>query len=150
MTRPAELYMLYFLLLMLSLNALVGGGALILEPQGSLMGLNPDWLQNTPFNSYLVPGLLLFTFIGVLPLFAFISLLLRPNWRWANALNIFADKYWGWTYSLFTGIILITWIIVQEMLTHYFWLQTVFMIMGILIILFTLLPRVQKYYSQHH
>ncbi|KAA5539952.1 hypothetical protein [Adhaeribacter rhizoryzae] len=150
MTRPAELYILYFLLLMLSLNALVGGGALILDPQGSLMDLNPDWLQNTPFNSYLVPGLLLFTFIGLLPLFALISLLFRPNWHWANVLNIFADKYWGWTYSLFTGIILITWIIVQEMLTHYFLLHTVFIIMGILIILLTLLPRVQKYYSQHH
>ncbi|WP_146904591.1 hypothetical protein [Adhaeribacter aerolatus] len=141
MSRPAELYLLYFLLLVLSLNALVGGGALILKPQGSLMGLKPDWLQNTPFKSYLIPGLLLFVFNG---------LLLKPTWPWANVFNIFTDKYWAWTYSLLTGIILITWITVQEILIQYFWLQTVFIVMGLLIIICTLLPRVQKYYSLNH
>lgn len=149
MTRPAELYFLSFLHLVVSLNALVGGGALILDPSGSLMGLKPEWLQNTPFNSYLVPGLILFTLNGILPLFALTSLLLKPNWHWANRFNIYADKYWAWTYSLFVGLILITWIIVQVVLTHYFWLQPVFIVMGLLIIIFTLMPRVQKYFSLH-
>jgi len=86
MRRPPELIFLYALHFLLSLNALVGGGALILDPQGALMELDPNWLQHTPFKTYLVPGLILFIFNGLLPLFALICLLFEPDWHWANFL----------------------------------------------------------------
>jgi len=147
MKRPPELLFLYFLHLILSLNALIGGGALLLDPQGSLMGLQAEWLQQTPFDSYFIPGLLLFTLNGILPLFALATLLFQPRWQWANRLNIYADKYWAWTYSLFCGIIVVFWITMQGLFTHYFWLQPVFLLIGLLIIIFTLMPRIQRYYS---
>src|SRR5688572_12113981 len=109
MKYPVELYFLFFLHLLLSLNALIGGGAMILQPDGSLLKMQPGWLEHTPFQTYLIPGMILFICNGLFPLLALAGLWVKPKWSWANVLNIYADKYWAWTYSLFTGIILITW-----------------------------------------
>ena len=62
-------------------------------------------------------------------------------------LNIYPGKHWSWTISLYTGIITIVWIIVQQLLTEYFVLQPLISAVGILIVIVTLLPRVQKFYS---
>ncbi len=64
-----------------------------------------------------------------------------------NAFNIFSDKTWGWTYTLYTGIISVIWIVVQQLLTGYFILQPIIAGTGILIVIFCLMPRVQKYYT---
>jgi hypothetical protein len=54
----------------LGLGALFGGGALILAPDGHFLGMPTKLLAGSPFNSFLVPGIVLFTLIGVVPLFA--------------------------------------------------------------------------------
>jgi hypothetical protein len=54
----------------LGLGALFGGGALILGPDGHLLGMPTTLLAGSPFPSYLVPGIVLFTFVGVAPLVA--------------------------------------------------------------------------------
>lgn len=138
------LYMLLGLHLFLGLGAFAGGGMLILQPDGSLLGMEPGWLAQSPFSSYLIPGFLLFTFSGLLPLFTLLGLLIQPQWRWANALNIYPNRHWSWTYSLYSGIIVIAWITVQLIMTRYFWLQPVMIFTGLLIIIFTLTPSIMK------
>jgi hypothetical protein len=54
----------------LSLGALFGGGQFILAPDGHLLGMTVKSLSATPFPSFLIPGILLFTFVGVGPLVA--------------------------------------------------------------------------------
>jgi hypothetical protein len=54
----------------LGLGALFGGGAFILAPDGHLLGMPTSLLAGSPFPSYLVPGIVLFTFVGVAPLVA--------------------------------------------------------------------------------
>jgi hypothetical protein len=54
----------------LGLGALFGGGALILAPDGHLLGMPTKLLAGSPFPSYLVPGIVLFTFVGLAPLLA--------------------------------------------------------------------------------
>src|ERR1700682_2642760 len=54
----------------LGFGALFGGGALILAPDGHLLGMPTKLLSGSPFSSYLVPGLVLFTLIGLAPLLA--------------------------------------------------------------------------------
>lgn len=54
----------------LGLGALFGGGALILGPDGHLLGMPTTLLAGSPFNSFLVPGIILFTLVGVAPLIA--------------------------------------------------------------------------------
>src|SRR5438067_12386901 len=54
----------------LGLGALFGGGALILAPDGHLLGMPTKLLAGSPFSSFLVPGIVLFTFVGLAPLLA--------------------------------------------------------------------------------
>lgn len=54
----------------LGLGALFGGGALILGPDGQLLGMPTSLLAGSPFTSYLVPGIVLFTLVGIAPLLA--------------------------------------------------------------------------------
>jgi hypothetical protein len=54
----------------LGLGALFGGSALVLAPDGHLLGMPTSLLGGSPFTSYLVPGIILFTVIGLGPLLA--------------------------------------------------------------------------------
>src|ERR1700694_2499261 len=54
----------------LGLGALFGGGALILASAGPLLGMPTTLLAGSPFTSFLVPGIILFTFVGIAPLLA--------------------------------------------------------------------------------
>ncbi|MBK7231271.1 MAG: hypothetical protein IPH93_03095 [Saprospiraceae bacterium] len=146
MNRPFFLYPLILLHAFLGIGAFAGGGMLLLKPDGSLLGMNPEWLEHSPFNNYLIPGVILFIFCGFLPLLTLIGLLLKPNWRWPNALNIYSDKHWAWAFSLYSGIIVISWITIQLIMTQYFWLQPVMIFTGLLIIIFSLTPPVMKYF----
>src|ERR1700687_5286642 len=56
--------------ILLGIGAVGGGSLFILAPVGHLMGLPLKMLAGTPFHSFLVPGLLLFTFVGVAPFVA--------------------------------------------------------------------------------
>src|ERR1700682_3118196 len=54
----------------LGLGALFGGGQFILAPDGHLLGMTVKSLATTPFDSFLIPGILLFSFVGVGPFVA--------------------------------------------------------------------------------
>jgi hypothetical protein len=54
----------------LGLGAMAGGAPLILAPDGHLLGMTTRLLAGSPFHSYLVPGIVLFTLIGVCPMLA--------------------------------------------------------------------------------
>jgi len=54
----------------LGIGALFGGGALILAPDGHLLGMPTKLLAGSPFPNFLVPGIILFTFVGLAPLLA--------------------------------------------------------------------------------
>ncbi|CAN5366100.1 hypothetical protein BH23BAC1_BH23BAC1_20380 [soil metagenome] len=142
MNRLPEYYFLLFLHLLLGYNGLVGGAVLIIKPNGYLLGLNKNILDQSPFQDYLIPGTLLFFFFGLIPILILIGLIAKPAWKWANVFNINPDKHWSWTYSLFTGINLIIWITIQLSMVRYFWLQPVMISFGLLIIIFTMMPRV--------
>jgi hypothetical protein len=54
----------------LGLGALFGGGGFLPAPDGDLLGMPTSLLACSPFPSYLVPGIVLFTFVGIAPLIA--------------------------------------------------------------------------------
>ncbi len=140
MNRPFLLYLLLIPHLFLGISASAGGGLMLLKPDGSLLGMDPEWLHGSPFNNYFLPGLILFTTVGLFPLFTAVGLLLKPAWGWANALNIYTDRHWAWAYSLYAGIIVITWITVQLIMTHYFWLQPIMIFTGLHILILPCRP----------
>jgi hypothetical protein len=52
----------------LSIGALVGGGILAVAPRGEIIPLPVSALGGSPFDSYFVPGLILFSVLGLGPL----------------------------------------------------------------------------------
>ena len=148
MKRPFEIYILAFFLLFLSTGAIYGGGSLIISPDGSLLQMDPKWLDLIPFPNYLIPGIILFTLLGIFPLISLFGLFYGKANPLFNRINIYREKHWGWTFALYSGIISIAWIIIQQLMAEYFVLQSVIGINGLLIIILSLLPCVQKYYSK--
>ena len=53
------------LLVVQGLTGLLGGVQLALDPSGRRVGLAPAWLQGSPFDDYLWPGLILGSVLGL-------------------------------------------------------------------------------------
>jgi hypothetical protein len=146
--RPLAASVLIFLHVFLGLNGLLGGGAFLLRPDGSLLQMPLDNLAKSPFPNFAIPGLLLFAFLGLYPLAVAYSLWKRPSWRWPDSLNPFRRVHWAWAGSLAAGVIAVAWILVQVLWIPFWFLQAFILGWGVLIILVTLLPGVRRYYTR--
>lgn len=147
--KPGVLvFLLCCLHLFLGIGALWGGTMLVLAPDGSKLGMELTWLNHAPFTSFLIPGIILFVFMGVLPMLTCYGLLYKPDWVWANLLNIYRGKHWSWAFSLYAGIIVILWIVFQQVWTGYFWLQPVMIGTGLLIMIISLIPSVMNEFER--
>jgi len=91
------------LLFIVSLNALTAGNSFITDPSGSGLGISTDYLrQAAPFNNYLIPGIVLFTLIGVVScLIAILAIVKQRHYQFM---------------ILMQGCILVGWI-VRQLLT---------------------------------
>lgn len=133
----------------LAIGAFGGGMIFIMDPTGSLAGMSQDLLEGSIFPSYLIPGLILICILGVLPSITALGLMKRWHWEWAESLNIYQDKHWSWTFSLYIGFALIIWITVQVLIIKTLAiLHFIYICLGLIIQMITLLPRVQRKYTK--
>jgi hypothetical protein len=145
--KPFTAILLIIILIFQSISALFGGFELIIDPTGQLLQMPLSSLQDSPLNNFLIPGICLFVLLGLFPAFTVYCLLFRPKNKWINTLNIYKDKHAGWTYALYTGLMLIIWITVQIAIVGYGqFIQTLYASLGIIITLLSLLPKVMEYY----
>ncbi len=136
-SKPVALYIILALILFQGLSGIIGGIGLILDPSGKSLQIPLEWLENSPFSNYLIPGLILFFVLGIFPLFVFRGLLKKWKNIWLGALSI--------------AIMLIIWILVEILIISYQAeppLQLIYGSVGILLLIFTLLPSVKKYYTE--
>ncbi len=111
-------YLTIGLLLFVSLTALYGGVMLMQSPNGSALKMPLEWLNQSPFKDYFLPGLLLFTFNGLVGLV--VVLLILKRHPLAHPM-IFAQ-----------GTILIIWIVMQILLIqHASFLQVIYGAIGV-------------------
>lgn len=140
---------LLFLLAFLGLGAIGGGGVLIISPGGKLIGMPLSMLNQSPFTSFLFPGIILFTVLGLVPILLIIALLKKPESKLAERFNFFNDMHWSWSYSIYIAFILIFWIQIQMVfLSAVHWLHTIYMFFAVLIIFVALLPNVRNLYTK--
>jgi hypothetical protein len=144
-SRPFVVWLLIVLQFLLGLGALGGGGVLMAGPDGSIIHMPLSLLQSSPFANFFLPGLILFTFVGLFPCAVAYSLLTLPTWHWPNVINPFKRMHWSWAASLAAGIIVTLWITVEVQFMpaagiHYFYFAW-----GWLIVLLTLLPGLRRY-----
>jgi hypothetical protein len=109
--------LLFIVHIFVGIGAMGGGLMAILNPQGP-GGMPTDALNNSPFQNYLIPGIILFTIIGL-----------------GNVLSsttmVFKSKYQGYISSIFSWALVI-WIIVQcIMLRMVAVLHIIFFILGL-------------------
>jgi hypothetical protein len=145
--RPFTAWILIVLMFGLGIGALISGPMLFLAPDGHLMQWTVDQLEGTPFPDYLVPGIILFVFMGIYPVLVGFGLI-KDRWKWTNALNPFKNFRWAWTGALAAGIILLIWIGTETLMLGYIsFLQPVMAVWGVLILFLALLPNVRQYYG---
>jgi len=140
---------LIFILGFLGFGALGGGGVLIISPSGELIGMPLSIIQNSPFVNFLIPGIILFTLLGIQPVVLMYALIKKPKWRLPEFFNVFNDMYWAWSYSVYTGLGLIIWIQTEMIIMKsVHWSQSLYMGIAILLLFVTLLPRVRLIYKK--
>ena len=100
--RATALVLLFFL----GITALGGALGMILDPDGKGMGLPPEMLEHTPFDSFLIPAIILGIFNGILSLF-FAVLIIRKNRQ-------------GPWFVLFQGAVLFTWITAEVLMDLFY------------------------------
>jgi len=145
---PFLLWMLGLLLIFIGAGGLVSGAMLFSSPDGALIKLNTSILRGTSFDNFLIPGIILFLFIGIFPILVSYGLWRQPAWPWAEAINICKKYRWPWTAAWATGVIILIWIIVEFALLGYIsFLQPLITVWGIAIITLTLLPKIRQYYA---
>ena len=133
--RPKIDYILLIAVLFQGLSGLFGGIGLIIDPSGKMLNIPIEWLQGSPFNNYLLPGIILFTILGVFPIIILIWLLKR--------------RYKGWIGTVVLGIALLIWIFTEIMVIGYQSdppLQLIYGILGILILIMAFIPAEKRFY----
>ena len=80
-------------------SAIFGGGGMILDPTGTSMQLPIELLEFSPFDNFLIPGIILFTVNGLLNLYV-------------DVLGIRKSKIFP-SLTILCGLLLISWLTTQ-------------------------------------
>jgi len=99
MTRGRVRSLLIGLDTFIGVGAVIGGIAMLIQPDGSLVALSLTWLGGSRFDDYAVPGAALIAVIGLPFLLA--------------AYTTAGGSLWGGPLSLLAGALLVAWIAVQ-------------------------------------
>lgn len=109
---------LFFLHALIGLGGMAGGTAAILNPV-SPMGLSVDILKNSPFDNFLIPGIILFIVIGIGNVIGAVTIQRK-------------SRFQGYISGILGGTLVI-WIVVQcIMLRSVAFLHVLFFIFGLI------------------
>lgn len=133
--RPPAVWLLLGLLGFLGVRALLGGGQFILVPSGDLLGVSQSMLAGTPFDDFLIPGIVLFGVLGVLPL--------------SVLLGVYRGRRWAWWGSVVVAITLVGWVLVEGVLIGFGErLQYLNLVQAIVMLALALSPTVREHLDQ--
>jgi hypothetical protein len=151
MKTKVLLILLVTLLGLLSLGALFGGGALMISPSGDLLRMPKSNLGTAPFNDFFLPGLILFSILGILPVIVIIGLIKKPKCKICESLNLLKDMHWAWSFCFYVSFAIIIWIQVEMIfLKAVFWIHTFYMAYALIIIIILLLPTMRISYKKEN
>jgi hypothetical protein len=147
--RPLAFWLLMCLLLFQGISATPSGLMLALDPTGGMMRMPLEMLKGTPFQNFLIPGLILGIVLGLGAFFVLACLFTLPDWRWAQCLRPFKSQHWTWAASAAFGLALMIWIIVQVLMVGLdAVIQGLYFGVGLAILLLTVTPPVRGYLRQ--
>ena len=147
MKRPFMLWPLVFVLLLLSMGGLSGGIPMLADPANGGYLQFGEMLPILPVSNFILPGLFLLIIMGIFPLFLAYALIARPTWRWLEPLFQGSKHHWAWTGTLTLVVIIAVWLAYEAWLIGWFPITTITLVLGLLILLFAMLPGVRKFYT---
>ncbi len=145
-SRPFSTVFLLLLVGFQALSGLFGGGILVLDPTGGLLGMPLSVLDRTPFSDFLVPGLILLLVLGIAPAGLTVALWIKPAWRAAAWVEHTFGEHWTWVGAGVVGVGLLIWLAVELWMVGYSSLLLVYSVLGVLILIVALLPSTKGYY----
>lgn len=104
-SRPLSVWILLGLLGVLGVTALAGGAQFVLVPSGAVVGLSTSELSGSPFADYFVPGVILCTVLGALPI--------------AVVYGLYRGHRLAWLGALLVGVALSVWVVVEGSVIGY-------------------------------
>ena len=141
--------LLIFLMGFLGLGAFGGGGVFIISPSGDLMGMPLSVIQHTPFTNFLIPGIILFIVLGLMPIMLMYALIKKPKWRLPEFFNFFSDMHWAWSFTVYTGFALIIWIQAEmAYMNAVHWSHSLYIGLAVVILFVSALPKVRLIYKK--
>jgi hypothetical protein len=106
-----------FLLFFTGITASISGFMLIYDPSGKPLRMNVSILAGSPFDSFFIPGIILFLFLGIS------SILI--------AFFVINDHTYSTRMIFYQGFVVIGWIVVQViMINQFFYLQLIYVLIG--------------------
>jgi len=113
-SRPLPLLLfLSVCLVFVAIGGFYGGISMLQDPNGSPMKMPVDYLKNTIFQNFTIPGLFL---IGVWGIGSFVMLYIlwaRPKLPFLTRLTSWSHEYWGWDLLVLMGVGLLVWLVYQ-------------------------------------
>lgn len=98
--------------------AVICGASLMVDPDGTGLGMTVELLKNSPFKDFFIPGLALVTVNGILSLI--------------GAYFAFKNRQYAGLVTVFLGAAMITWISFQVYWIGWeSWLQQTFLVVGV-------------------
>lgn len=147
--RPPGAWVLILLLVFLGINGLFGGTAFLLDPSGGLLMIPREALDALPVPDFFLPGLFLFTVMGLFPFLVAYGLWRRPQWAWAEVIGRWSRRHWSWTATLALGIVIVLWIGLQVLLFGSVWPPMVMtLLVGLALLALVLTPPVRQFYKE--
>ena len=132
-----SLYTLIILMLFQGISGLIGGIALVIDPSGELLQMPLSMLEGSPFDTFLIPGIILLTILGIFPMCVVYGLWVRLNWAWMG--------------SLLVSVALIIWIGVEIWMVGYHTeppLQLIYGLLGLILLVLVLMPSVRNQFKK--
>jgi hypothetical protein len=115
------------------LGAMWGGVGLMYDPTGEFMQMPLQLIKHAPFKDYLIPGIILFIFNGLLSIYIAIVTILKT-------------RYYP-VLIIFQGIVLIIWLTTQIIMIRIFYAPLhlpFYLIAGFLVVIGVLLSKYDK------
>jgi len=102
----------------IGIGAVAGGAGLALDPSGESLGMPLELLEETPFATFLIPGIVLFAVNGMGSL--------------TGAIASFARRWYAGQAAIALGAFLIAWILAQVYwFAGFHWLHWLYLGLGI-------------------
>ena len=115
---------------------------------GAGLGAKLAWLDGTPVNDFLLPGLFILGIYGLATLFLMVGLVWRASPGFLRRLDLRLGRHWSWAGTMLVGAVLVAWILYEfAIFPDRMVLQPILIGVGALMVAIPLLPSMRGFFA---